>query len=564
MRVGVIRGDLPGPVFLADLEPTSQHNNPVDPVAQTRYVSRPNATAITNFLAGVYASDTEDGSPAVTLPIPAGKTGAGGVTAGIEGTALTFPLTISGGSNVLRVKNTSAGSFTVLTITPGSFATMALLVAAINALAKTAAVGVTATTDTATGTLLVLQSTVPGVGSYIGLDTNGNGSTANATLGFSTSGANFTMPSATTIITAMNPVASPPATGSINVSAATILSTLGAAPAAAHVADLIAPQFQESEVAIQSFQVGNLAGYLLASFNPDPHRVPAITAGPAIQVVQNDGHTAFTAALPMITAAVHNSPATGDITITGVGLGTTEFPNDTVVLVTAASSTTGTGAPKFVKLTQKQITSVIADGVAMTGTYNVTQGSASVPTSTSQSGLILPGNSIVFASQPKVVYDVSTVTTTTVTLTAPYTGPTTLYTTAKVPVTQGVVSPTSIVIPADLLTPTGGVALGVVGSTVEVKNQSFANTNYGTAATISSITGGVVTLTGLAHQVATQVGSYITISGAATAANNGTFKILSYVSATSITIANINGVAGDANNGSIIWSEPPPVAFVVT
>lgn len=49
MRVGVIRGDLSGPIFVADLEPTSQ----VDPViehGQTRYLSRPDPVRIQAYL----------------------------------------------------------------------------------------------------------------------------------------------------------------------------------------------------------------------------------------------------------------------------------------------------------------------------------------------------------------------------------------------------------------------------------------------------------------------------------------------------------------------------------
>jgi hypothetical protein len=59
---------------------------------------------------------------------------------------------------------------------------------------------------------------------------------------------------------------------------------------------------------------------------------------------------------------------------------------------------------------------------AITGTYNVTGGSPSVPTSTSQVGLVYPGAAVTFGSQPGVPYTVLTVTSSTITLTAPYTG----------------------------------------------------------------------------------------------------------------------------------------------
>src|SRR5690349_7144758 len=70
MRVGIIRGDLPGPVFLADLEPTSQTNFPTEPPGQTRYVSRPSVAAITAYLAkqGLSASATA----LITATVPIG------------------------------------------------------------------------------------------------------------------------------------------------------------------------------------------------------------------------------------------------------------------------------------------------------------------------------------------------------------------------------------------------------------------------------------------------------------------------------------------------------------
>lgn len=557
MRVGVIRGDVPSPIFVADLEPTSQFNPPTEPFGQTRYISRPSPTALTYFLAGTYYSDTEDGAPTVTIPIPAGKFGHGGVPAGVQSSAaVTFPVVVTGLNQTIMVKNVSTAGYTTATVATGSYATMSALLVAINAALALSGLA-TAQTDT-TGTLVVIQSTIPGVGSFIELGAG----TFNTLLHFSTS-QTFTMPSAATIITALNPVVVPPATGSINVSAANILSNVGASPAAANVANLIAPQFQETEVAIQSFQHGNLAGYLLPTWNPNSRLLPAITSGPAIQVVQNDGTTSFassaSAPLPMITAAVHNSPNTGDITITGVGLGNVESFDGTVVTVTGAAGTAGITAP-FVKLTQAQIISVVTDGVILTGTFDVTEGSAVVTASLSQAGLLLVGNSIVFASQPDTVYYVSSVSTVTVTLDTVYTGVSNIATTATTPKTAGVVTNTSIVIPAVLLKSTTGVALGVAGSTVMVKYDTFANSNYGAAAIVSAPVNSIVTVTGLTGQVPAMVGKYLTLSGAVWAGNNGTFQITGYVSATSVLISNFNGVAATG----LSWSEPAPVPFIVT
>ena len=77
----------------------------------------------------------------------------------------------------------------------------------------------------------------------------------------------------------------------------------------------------------------------------------------------------------------------------------------------------------------------------------------------------------------------------------------------------------------------------------------------GTAATVSAFVAGVATFTGLTGMTADSVNRYLTISGAGTAGNNGTFQIVAFNSATSVDVANPAGAAGDANNGSIVWAE---------
>ncbi len=488
MYVGVIRGDMPGPIFIADVEPLSQTNFPTEPFGQSAYVARPSATQLTDYLGGLdanYANTPYQGS--------------GGVPAGVESTAaVTFPVTLTGANNVLAVKNVSTASFTQVTIAAGTYNTMATLLAAVNAaLAPTGLA--TATTDVATGGLIVIQSTVPGVGSYIAIDTVVHGSTFNTPANFGAGGLTFTMPTAATIITGLLPVGGP-----LNVSAANVLTYLGASPAAQGAVQLIAPHFTETTAAIQSFQVGVMSKFLEASYNPDPTVLPALANGAAITVVQDDGHTVYTAPLPIIASAAHNSPNPGDITITGTDLANPEFFTATEVRVTAGSSTPGT-QPAYVRLNQKVIAATLSGG------------------------------------------------------------------------TQGSVSATTIVIPASLLTSTTGVALGVAGSLVEVQFTSLKNGNYGAAATLASTStvpyvssNGtmrnrvVVTLTGLANMTASAVGQPLVISGAANAANNGTFIIESVVSSSSVTIYNDNAVVPDANNGAISWSQGGPVQFPVS
>ncbi len=72
---------------------------------------------------------------------------------------------------------------------------------------------------------------------------------------------------------------------------------------------------------------------------------------------------------------------------------------------------------------------------------------------------------------------------------------------------------------------------------------------------VSGVTSGFATLTGLAAIPVDVVGQWIRVSGAASSGNNGFFQVVERISPTSIMIANTKpGVAGDANNGAIVWS----------
>jgi hypothetical protein len=77
----------------------------------------------------------------------------------------------------------------------------------------------------------------------------------------------------------------------------------------------------------------------------------------------------------------------------------------------------------------------------------------------------------------------------------------------------------------------------------------------GAGASLDSIASGIVTVSGLTGMTSASVGRFITISGAATGANNGTFLITAFNSATSVDYSNPSGVAPDGNNGAISWSE---------
>jgi hypothetical protein len=322
MRLGVIRGDLPGPIFLSDLEPVSRYNPSVEPRGQERYVSRPTTVGVEAAL-----SDS--------------TTGAGAVHNGSDISG-TFPLTINAGNEDLKVRTSATPTaFTTVTIANAAYATLALLVTAVNtALTGT---GITCRQNvTANG--IALESDTYGVDSFIENDDVAGGSTSNTALGL-VDGAVRDMPSAADFITDCLPVAGPldVSTATVNaVGAGTNANALSLIPAArgtvTALADAIAPQFIETTVALDCFLVGNMADLLSANFNPDTRRHPPLVNGAAIEVVEDDGSTTFALTLPVVTGATLNSPGAGDVTIAGTGLGDPER-NETTIKFTGIVST---------------------------------------------------------------------------------------------------------------------------------------------------------------------------------------------------------------------------------
>lgn len=322
MRLGVIRGDLPGPIFLSDLEPVSRYSPSVEPRGQERYVSRPSI-------------------PAIEAALSSATTGAGAVLNGsnISG---TFPLTINAGNQTLKVRTSaSPTAFTTVLIATAAYASLTTLIAAVNvALAGT---GVTCRTNVA-GNGVALESNTKGVSSYLENDATGS-STANTPLGL-TSASVRTMPAASAFITGCLPVGGPldvSATTVNAVGATTNSNALSLIPSSrgtvAAVADAIAPQFIETTVALDCFLVGNMADLLSANFNPDTRRRPALPNGAAISVVEDDGSTPFALTLPTVSTATLGSPGAGDITIAGTGLGDPER-NETTVKISGTINTT--------------------------------------------------------------------------------------------------------------------------------------------------------------------------------------------------------------------------------
>lgn len=114
-------------------------------------------------------------------------------------------------------------------------------------------------------------------------------------------------------------------------------------------------------------------------------------------------------------------------------------------------------------------------------------------------------------------------------------------------------------------------ALDIAGSLLQSDTRTLSNEPDGYGAPISGQTGaaanvttvsfGIATITGLTGMTAQSVGRMLTLSGAASTSNNGTFLIVAFSSAASVDISNASAVASDANNGSISWTERNPYSL---
>ena len=80
----------------------------------------------------------------------------------------------------------------------------------------------------------------------------------------------------------------------------------------------------------------------------------------------------------------------------------------------------------------------------------------------------------------------------------------------------------------------------------------------GSNASITSVVSVTVTITGLTGVTSDSVGRFITIIGANTPGNNGTFYIRTTSGVDTITYINVAAAAPDGNNGSISWVEREP------
>lgn len=81
----------------------------------------------------------------------------------------------------------------------------------------------------------------------------------------------------------------------------------------------------------------------------------------------------------------------------------------------------------------------------------------------------------------------------------------------------------------------------------------------GSAASVSAVSGGKATITGLVGVTADMVGSYLTLSHCYAAGNAGSWLITDFINSTQVKVSNSGASAPDGYNGSIVWSIGIPV-----
>ena len=84
---------------------------------------------------------------------------------------------------------------------------------------------------------------------------------------------------------------------------------------------------------------------------------------------------------------------------------------------------------------------------------------------------------------------------------------------------------------------------------------SWAQFNSGNAPVTGTVAGGVVDITGVANMTPNSVGHFLTMAGFTNAGNNGTFLIVTYTSATQVSVANAAAVTADTGTS---WVERNP------
>jgi hypothetical protein len=270
MRVGIVRTDLGKGIYIADVESRVQRCFSHEPPGQSRTVRRP-----TDYELLAVLND---------YPVPLSLTGTD-VTANVD-TSTKF---------TLRIRAFPGDAFTAINVTSNLFPVPGTTKVTIRNDLNAAFVAnsLPFVASIVAVNRLRITTTITGPTAYLEVDTN-VASTLNDIVGFAAGGVVVAGASYATLLAAVKAAVYPTAV-TINVAQATIIgSNAGFALLSAPdqtdfvlaVADLVAPQFVETPMAVMSFAKGVISKMRVAAFKPD-----GLVAGIGAAVVENDGVT---------------------------------------------------------------------------------------------------------------------------------------------------------------------------------------------------------------------------------------------------------------------------------
>jgi hypothetical protein len=268
MRVGIVRSDIQK-IFLNDIESRSQRCYSKEPPGQTRYLHKPSDAELLAVL-NAYANLTIRGAD---------------VAAAVATDAVAT-------DNKINFRTSPTGTFVQIAVTVGGAVLKTQIVTDLNAGFATASLPLVARISGVNR--ITIDTTTKGPGAYVeisaALPAAGTLHTILGLAAVATTGL-----SVTNLKLAVYPTAV-----TINVAPATInaLSTFSLMTTAAQtaldvaIADVVAPRFVETGMALLSFAYGNLSKMRVATFWPGGAHW-GHPAGICAAIVEDDGSTVF-------------------------------------------------------------------------------------------------------------------------------------------------------------------------------------------------------------------------------------------------------------------------------
>lgn len=268
MRLGFVRNDL-SPIYLQDVENTSQRDASLQAKGQSRYFRKPTDAELTAVLNATAFLSARGSNTAATVDTTSNRT--------------------------LRIRVGASDAYTVIQVTANAALAKTTIVAELNAAFTTAGLPFVASVKGTNQLQIDTKGTNAGPSARLQIDTVGNGSTLSTAVGYAAGGVSLSGLAVSALKTAVYPTST-----TINVASATIvaLSTFASLTAGQQasivnaVADLVAPKLAETGPVLRSFAYGTISKLVSSGFQPGGARI-GLPIGPACAAVADDGSTPF-------------------------------------------------------------------------------------------------------------------------------------------------------------------------------------------------------------------------------------------------------------------------------